>query len=78
MEKDDAGDIIESFSYILRGKVNELCEIPSQQEDEIPWVQRPMVESFVQKFDEPAEEFKIGGYPSYTIGDSILLPVLLR
>ena len=44
-------------------KVNELCEIPSQQEDEIPWVQRPMVESFVQKFDEPAEEFKIGGYP---------------
>ncbi len=59
--KDTNGDKIK-LSTILSGMNDGVCDIPPQQTSETPWVQRPMVQGFVQKYDEPIAEIKIGGY----------------
>lgn len=49
------------ISNVMAGLMDGVCTVPSQQEEETPWVRRPKT-SFLQKYDEPLEDFVIGGY----------------
>ena len=37
--------------------------VPNQQISETPWVSRPKVYSYIQRYDEAHDEYTIGGYP---------------
>lgn len=47
-----------NVSSIMMGReaYDQPCRIPSQQVDERPWVYRPFIRDFVQKYDEPVEK----------------------
>ncbi len=58
------GDISKTgLSSVLYGKINGVCSVPNQQISETPWVSRPKVYSFIQRYDEAHDEYTIGGYP---------------
>lgn len=60
---DSVGDRY-TLSSIMKGNVDGICEIPSQQKSETPWVKRPESVDFVQKYDEPVADKVLGGYPA--------------
>ena len=52
-----------TISNAMKGKLNNVCQTLSSQVGEIPWVLRPMLDNFIQIYDEPLEDYMINGYP---------------
>ena len=53
--RDEADGSDRMLSYIMSGResYDRPCEIPSQQRSEQPWVYRPFIYDFEQRYDEP-------------------------